>query len=144
MATLECTGEGTEPAKKEGEEDGDTGEVSVTVCEQMDTARYVVRRMEAADIQQVRDLHAQLFPVRYGPSFFNKLLKNPEGNITSLVLVDTNPAEESKKMGEGTKSTPTSTPAAVAQKVVGIATCRVTTVEDSIIGFILGRQDACK
>lgn len=140
MATLECTGEGTEPAKKEGEEDGDTGEVSVTVCEQMDTARYVVRRMEAADIQQVRDLHAQLFPVRYGPSFFNKLLKNPEGNITSLVLVDTNPAEESKKMGEGTKSTT----AVVAQKVVGIATCRVTTVEDSIIGFILGRQDACK
>lgn len=136
MATLGDPDEGTENAKVKVVDDG---EVSVVVCEQMDAGRYVVRPMASADIQQVRDLHAQLFPVRYGPSFFNRLLENPEGNITSLVLVDTNPAEESKKMGEGTKTSP-----AAAQRVVGVATCKVTTVEDNIIDFALGRQRACK
>lgn len=126
---------------EEEEENEKNGEVSVPICERMDAARYVVRRMAAADLQQVRDLHTQLFPVRYSASFFDRLLENPEGNITSLVLVDTNPAEESKKkMGGGAKE-PSS---AGAQRVVGVATCRVATAEDSILGFIMGRQEACK
>ena len=127
--------------EEEEENEEKNGEVSVPICERMDAARYVVRRMAAADLQQVRDLHTQLFPVRYSASFFDRLLENPEGNVTSLVLVDTKPAEESKKkMGKGAKE-PSS---AGAQRVVGVATCRVATAEDSILGFIMGRQEACK
>lgn len=91
----------------------------------MEEPRYVVRHMTPNDLQEVRDLHGQLFPVKYGTSFFKKLLDNPEGNIVSLVLVDTSPGDRS-------------------QKVVGVATCRVATVEDSIVGFLLGRKEACK
>ena len=134
-------GDEEEEENEEEEKKKNNGEVSVPICERMDAARYVVRRMASADLQQVRDLHTQLFPVRYSASFFDRLLENPEGNITSLVLVDTNPAEESKKkMGGGAKE-PSS---AGAQRVVGVATCRVATAEDSILGFIMGRQEACK
>lgn len=109
----------------------------MAVCRQMDTSRYVVRRMTSNDIQQVQELHGQLFPVKYGPNFFKKLLENPEGNITNLVLVDTNP-KRIEGCNEGIGE------CAKREKIVGVATCRVAVMEDSIIGFLLGRQEACK
>ena len=117
----------------------------------MDTStRYVCRHMMHSDVQQVRELHDQLFPVKYSVGFYSKLVNNPDGNITSLVLVDTEactktmnvPCEAEKKGNEEREdgcedSVPT--PA-----IIGVATCRVTDVEDSIVGYLLGHKAACK
>ena len=113
-------------------------------------ARYVCRHMMPSDIQQVRELHDQLFPVKYGAGFYSKLVNNPNGNITSLVLVDTemcakmaaaSSGTEKKEGGEKANCCEGSAP---EQAIIGVATCRVTDVEDSILGYLLGYKEACK
>jgi ribosomal protein S18 acetylase RimI-like enzyme len=45
-----------------------------------------VRRMVARDLEAVRALHIELFPVRYAVDFFRDLIENPRD--VALVLVD--------------------------------------------------------
>ena len=113
-------------------------------------ARYICRHLMPSDIQQVRELHDQLFPVKYGAGFYSKLVNNPNGNIISLVLVDTEACAKTAAAPSGTEKKEGGEKAnccegsAPEQAIIGVATCRVTDVEDSIVGYLLGYKEACK